>query len=391
MKRIFFIFLIMLITLSNHIAYSAESSLEEINKELPEMLGTNIDCMDSKNSGIPFVERLMPGLTAKNYDWHERRIKFKYTSGDKPLAIQISNQGNQDVRINNLTVIKDIKGDAFEFNRDTLTKGFIVEAGKIITLPVIFYPRELGIHELIFLLHDDFDETAYCRLSGVGVAPKLATYDYDFDSTGVNSPKEKVRRTIKIYNLEYATDTLVSDTVTIFDFRISEPGLVQTVEEKYNPNAWYFNKGALNLPKTLRPGDSLEFDAYFVAQKDGLQFVDVTTISSAPREVTLHWVGNGRINTSVSNFFHSNNYLKISPNPIGTDGGELTFSLASDGFTRIALYSINGELVEVLLSQYMERGEHEMHFDAGKLSSGVYKVLISQNSTKIEKSLYLVK
>ncbi len=331
------------------------------------------------------------GIYASSYDWGKRRVYSYYPSEQSNPAITIKNQRTEAVTIDDFSVLSNTRGNAFEFDIAAIKNGFTLKPDSSISFPVVFHPVELGIHRLILSFTNSQNAQIISELRGVGVSPKLATFDYNFDTTGINSTKEKIRRTIKFRNMEYSTDTSVSDTVTIFDFNISDPLRVNTLEDKYNPNAWYFDKTAIGLPKVLNPKDSLIFDAFFVAQIYGNQNVDIGTISSALNETTSHWVGAGGINTGIPGLPELASNLLISPNPMNAAGGEISFRLAGDGFTRIALYSMNGELVEVLLSQYMERGEHKMHFDTGKLSSGVYKVLISQNSTKLEKSLYLVK
>ena len=371
--------------------FSVEFKSDNVGKFQDSIVFSSDAGTNRKNVCYINAEAIPIGLYANSYDWGKMRINGYYPAEQSNPVLVIKNEKNAAVTIDDFTVLNNKRGNAFQFDIASIKNGLIIQPGNSATIPVVFHPVELGIHELKISFVNSAGIELISTLKGVGVAPKLAGYNYDFDTTGVNSTKEKVRRKIMFRNMEYATDTSVSDTVTIFGFYISEQGMVNTSEDKYNPNAWYFNQSAINLPVILNPKDSLVFDVYFVAQKYGLHSVDVTTISSALKEVTSRWVGNGGLNTSVDYFSISSNELQINPNPMGADGGELTYSVSQDGFTRIALYSINGELLDVLLSKFMEKGEHCLPVSCGALSSGVYKIVLISNGVKQEKTLHLIK
>ncbi len=248
---------------------------------------------DRKNVCNITGESMMPGLKANGYDWHERRINKSYAPDNGDRVIVLSNDGNQDIRVTGVTIVKDTKGSAFKFDRAGMFGGFTVPAQDSVYFAVTFDPTAQGLHELVLDYTNDFGIPTQTRLAGVGLLPRLQTYDYNFDTTTIQVLAERKTRRIVFKNLVYTTDTLSSDVATITNFTEAAAADISLDGTTYGPNAWTYNKSAITFPIVLQPGDSVEFDAHFVAQVPGPITATLTSVSDAENEVVSHWNGYG--------------------------------------------------------------------------------------------------
>jgi hypothetical protein len=60
-----------------------------------------------------------------------------------------------------------------------------------------------------------------------------------------------------------------------------------------------------------------------------------------------------------------------TPNPV-TQRMTITFSLPSDGVVRLKITDVSGRVLDMPLDALLEGGTHEYHYDASKLSNGLY-------------------
>lgn len=96
------------------------------------------------------------------------------------------------------------------------------------------------------------------------------------------------------------------------------------------------------------------------------------------------------VNINDINELPTNYYLGSYPNPFnGTT--KIIFSLPVRSFTEISVYDSLGKKISVLTKNIYEPGKHELTFNAGKLSSGVYYCRLYTNNFHITKKLLLVK
>jgi hypothetical protein len=65
---------------------------------------------------------------------------------------------------------------------------------------------------------------------------------------------------------------------------------------------------------------------------------------------------------------------KISPNPVGTDGTELEFSVGLEAWTEINVYNTLGELVAMPVASVLKPGNYTVTMPVTDLSSGSYLV-----------------
>jgi len=87
----------------------------------------------------------------------------------------------------------------------------------------------------------------------------------------------------------------------------------------------------------------------------------------------------------IANFDLHQNY----PNPFNPST-KISFSICERSYVTLMIYDITGQLIEQILSQYLNKGDYEVDFVASNLSSGVYFYrLESGKSAKVGKMLFL--
>jgi hypothetical protein len=96
------------------------------------------------------------------------------------------------------------------------------------------------------------------------------------------------------------------------------------------------------------------------------------------------------INTD-NNLLNDNFYLYQNyPNPFNPNT-IISFSIPTKDMVRLKVYDILGRQVAVLANRIFEAGQHEVKFNAGNLSSGVYFYRIESGSFIQTKKLLLMK
>ncbi|MBE2278748.1 MAG: ammonia-forming cytochrome c nitrite reductase subunit c552, partial [Ignavibacteriaceae bacterium] len=92
------------------------------------------------------------------------------------------------------------------------------------------------------------------------------------------------------------------------------------------------------------------------------------------------------INTLPEVFNLSQNY----PNPFNPST-RITFSIPEQSFVSLKVYDASGSEVAVLVNKDMSRGNHEVYFDASKLTSGIYFYTITAGKNTMTKKMLLMK
>ena len=98
------------------------------------------------------------------------------------------------------------------------------------------------------------------------------------------------------------------------------------------------------------------------------------------------------INTSVSTQTltpATSLLMQPYPNPFNSST-LISYNIPSDGMVKIALYNINGRLIEVLTDGWKPAGQYEIQYSNRNLASGTYIVqLQSKNLTSAQKIVYI--
>lgn len=95
---------------------------------------------------------------------------------------------------------------------------------------------------------------------------------------------------------------------------------------------------------------------------------------------------------SVPNISRGTNHVlsQNAPNPFsGTTS--ISFYLPAEGYAKLCVYSIVGQLVATLIDGNMSEGKHEVTFNAGDLPSGTYYYKLSTNSVSVSRQMLLIK
>jgi len=78
------------------------------------------------------------------------------------------------------------------------------------------------------------------------------------------------------------------------------------------------------------------------------------------------------------------------PNPFNPST-MIKYSIAEDGFVKLAVYNLTGEEVALLVNSLQKAGKYEIDFNAGNLASGVYIYRMESANFKTSKKLMLMK
>ena len=91
-------------------------------------------------------------------------------------------------------------------------------------------------------------------------------------------------------------------------------------------------------------------------------------------------------NNNQLNYNLSQNY----PNPFNPTT-VINYSIPKDGFVSLKVYNALGEQVADLVNGYVKAGNHNVTFNADRLSSGVYYYRIETNNNVLVKKMILLK
>jgi hypothetical protein len=74
------------------------------------------------------------------------------------------------------------------------------------------------------------------------------------------------------------------------------------------------------------------------------------------------------------------NPLKCYPNPL-QDKATIEFNLEKSEMVNLSVYNLQGSLIEVLMNEKADKGQHRYNFSAASLPSGVYQVVMKTSSS----------
>lgn len=225
-------------------------------------------------------------LTANSYNWLRRTINrpdfptgpYPVDDGDDPV-ITLFNGGTKDVLITSLTTVEDIKGDAFKFDR-TIFNNYTIPFGEEKFVEATFQPTQVGEHKLVIDYNNNADAPAQTTLQGVGIVPVVSAQDYDFGKTIVFEYDNAQTKVVVFENIQWE----YGDALTIYDLEVVDAGTIETDGINYGSEGFTFDKTQIRkkyndgsseilditqTPIVLQPGEKIEIDASFVAQKNG--------------------------------------------------------------------------------------------------------------------------
>ncbi|MDQ1266848.1 MAG: hypothetical protein QG635_2001, partial [Bacteroidota bacterium] len=250
----------------------------------------------SDSIGYLNARGISPGLVANSCEFGRCRInRVEFPAGpylplDNTEGFTVENSGVASLTITGLQIIKNMNGDAFKFNIDTLNNLVLAPSQKII-VPVQFLPSTVGEYELVIRYLNSDNSKTETRMHGIGVAPVLSVSNLNFDTTIVNDERKTSEKKLRITNLG-ADVWLYADTLRIFDIIPMLNGSVSPDWEEFGTEGFKINK-ASKLPGVILPGETLDIDAAFKANKTGNSEASMMTRSDALKDTTFMLSGAG--------------------------------------------------------------------------------------------------
>lgn len=233
-------------------------------------------------------EGIRAELVAQGYDWGRRRIgRGPYDDGGRS-GVWVKNVGTQAVTITDAVPLGSTEG--FVYNRGDFV-GLTLQPGQERVIPVQFDPRQVGYYQVQLALQNTAGAPVTVTLRGVGIVPRVEmTPEVDFGTTLVNAPvPNRGRVVIRCVGWEF------EDSLTISDIVGQPAGAIGETLVGFGSLGFRYDKAGLGLPRVLQPGDSIEFEGEFVAQRAGLVQAELRLVSDAENndEAVCRWLGNG--------------------------------------------------------------------------------------------------
>ena len=206
------------------------------------------------------------GLLARGADWGRKRIaNGPYMDS---TGIVLENIGNGPIRV----IQSSAPNAVFAFDKN-IFNGVTLQPGEVKKFEAAFSPTVIGDDKLTVTFETDMGTTVPTDppLRGAGIIGQLQTQDYNFDSTIVQGVVKPInRKMVRITNIG-TTDANggdFSDDVELKELIVVTSGTISETNASYGTQGFKYDKAALNLPRILKKGEYVEFQAEFQAQKD---------------------------------------------------------------------------------------------------------------------------
>ncbi len=156
-----------------------------------------------------------------------------------------------------------------------------------------------------------------------------------------------------------------------FNNMISQLGIAPAyLKFYYNTDTGLADEGITteNMP------DYISFKAERFGEIVGLQSDEPTSVE------------NCGLDLEEKNYILHQNY----PNPFNPET-KIVYNLPRDGYVKLRVYNVMGELVETLVDGFERKGSHEVIFSGGNLASGLYFYELEAESFRMMKKMILLK
>ncbi len=268
---------------------------------------------------------IRPQLQVTGENWGPKRVHlpkydtytyqtFGYPYPSATGAIVLSNPGSKEVTINQINVIEDLRGSAFEIVVDGKNQPLInyvnqigqikddqgrtittIPAGESRHIAVYFHPTTSGVHKLVIEYVSDSDIKPTTTLEGIGIYPKIVTEDVDY---GVNVVGDQpIIKTMRFTNEQWE----YQDSLVLQGFTTNPNGSISAVFNTPSSEGFSYDGAnildrtgnAITIPHTLQPGEYVELTGQYSAQKPGDALGHITSISDASVDAESEWKGFG--------------------------------------------------------------------------------------------------
>ena len=82
--------------------------------------------------------------------------------------------------------------------------------------------------------------------------------------------------------------------------------------------------------------------------------------------------------------------VKNYPNPFNSST-TITWQSMESGLTKLEITDVFGRKVKSLVNDFKQKGEHEVHFESGELSSGIYIFQLKLGNSIVTKKMLIEK
>jgi hypothetical protein len=230
----------------------------------------------------------------------------------------------------------------------------------------------------------------------------VATSSFDFSFTGVDagltrSKQSTIRRVPGSYGFVQSDQQsfFFMNSATIIGEELDEDDLIIAYKDDVIVGSRYWNGEYTDVPVMGISSDSNQETANYCVEGDIITFKVLMASTGelvemqADAELTWNYMGMPIVNltdTLPLEVTLNNAY----PNPFNPTT-TLSYVVPTDMNVTLAIYDMRGRLVNELVNDMHERGQHHVTWNADQLSSGIYMVKLITGSTVNVQKVMLIK
>jgi len=164
----------------------------------------------------------------------------------------------------------------------------------------------------------------------------------------------------------------------------------QWQRQENRPNEWNDIEGETLPNYTLQMSDlNLQVRCMVTAQDDGIgNWPESTSLPTAPVLCIP-------LSDNEGNLVSAKPYLSVCPNPFNPST-EISYQIAENGWVKISIYNIKGEVIKTLVDEVKISGQHSIIWDGRnqqeiRCSSGLYFCNLQTDNTNLIEKIVLLK
>ena len=393
---------------------------------------------DSGNvyAGIKTVSDIEPEATANIHGYGiDQRLTITPTYTKRPsicvndqdtITFLYENFGNDTINIMDISIIDQEKNPGhFRFENPAYQLGFDLEPGRNEPVKILYKPDRPGLSEgkLKTLTDMLYDNVKHNKLEGEGIQKKrsirvdlmqdnnIVKIDNiftcsiimepgdDIDFINIQQLSVEIRYNggiIKAFPEDIHIGDLLEGRFQINNLKITDnPGIISLTLDTLDgiPDQKLTGDGELlkiiyhtYLPTSKDSSDKSIIDPFVSPVASGcVDFSDTKKITVEIDPVCLNEIRTIDIN--------SLNYGlgAINPNPVGTEGSEVFYSIGLEGTTQFEILNSQGNKVYSLTFQNQKPGVYTFNVPSGTLESGVYWVRMVSGPYSSIKEFIIIK
>ncbi|MBD3168336.1 MAG: T9SS type A sorting domain-containing protein [candidate division Zixibacteria bacterium] len=217
----------------------------------------------------------------------------------------------------------------------------------------------------------------------VGDAPLRVAYNEVTDEFGVGLYSDKV-----LVNVDPQTGDIISrDYYTQYgsllqvDFDEEGEPMILTMSDGSTPGHLHRGSEVIGLPATPTYFDYTSSGGIVAVAMPGPDYVTV-----------IDWQQTGITDTRNIDISLPGNYLiaRAYPNPFNPQT-TLDYYAPADGEIKLAIYNVNGQLVDIAVEGFVSAGMHSVTWDGGAMPSGIYFARLTAGDRTATKKIVLMK